>query len=123
MLGSDATPMPVGAQIVQQAEKVLTTHLWFNMSGKPDGSTSLEALSAQGGTIETLGGYRYIVTGLDGTACVEYNGALFSASCWPQARPKNRCRPHITVSRLTSSFRSNRRSASRIDGERPGVCW
>ncbi|MCI0150799.1 hypothetical protein KNO81_33570 [Paraburkholderia sediminicola] len=84
LLGNDATPMPGGAQILQLSEKTLATHLWLNLASKDASGKSLEQWQAQlGGTIQTLGGYRYVLlgsgtSGAGSSAYIEYNGAIYS---------------------------------------------
>jgi hypothetical protein len=78
LLGKDSTPMPQGSQIYQIPYTVLTTHLWVNLSSGPASSQTLEQIQAtSGGSIQTLGGYRYLQPTPNSSASVEYNGAIY----------------------------------------------
>ncbi|WP_322056721.1 hypothetical protein [Paraburkholderia sp. J63] len=78
LLGNDNTPMPQGAQMYQMPYTVVTTHLWVNLSAGKLNFASLEsAQSLVGGTIQTLGGYRYVWPSANSIAYVEYNGAVY----------------------------------------------
>lgn len=78
LLGNDNTPMPQGAQMYQMPYTVLTTHLWVNLStGKLNFASLESAQSLVGGTIQTLGGYRYVWPSANSGAYVEYNGAIY----------------------------------------------
>ncbi|MFM0715165.1 hypothetical protein PQQ73_02345 [Paraburkholderia strydomiana] len=78
LLGQDTTPMPQGAQMYRLPYKVLTTHLSLNLSTAKTGWNSLEQVqSTTGGTIQSLGGYRYLKPASNSVTCIEYNGAVF----------------------------------------------
>lgn len=78
LLGNDNTPMPQGAQMYQMPYTVLTTHLWVNLStGKLNFASLESSQSLVGGTIQTLGGYRYVWPSANSGAYVEYNGAIY----------------------------------------------
>jgi hypothetical protein len=78
LLFHDNTPMPQGSKIYQTPYSVLTTHLWVNLTAKLSGFGSLEQIqTATGGTIRSLGGYRYLQPTPDSAASVEYNGAIY----------------------------------------------
>jgi hypothetical protein len=84
LLGQDTTPLPAGAQMIQHTEKVLTPHLWFNISMGSNGFSSLEQLQpGTGGTIQSLGGYRYLAPGGGSASYVEYNGAVYAGEYFP----------------------------------------
>lgn len=77
LLQNDNSPMPQGAQIYQQPYTVVTTHLWTNLSSGASNWTSLESVQASvGGTIQSLGGYRYLQPSPNSVAYIEYNGAI-----------------------------------------------
>jgi hypothetical protein len=77
-LTSDATPMPAGAKVYRQTSKVLVPHLVIRTWSKVQPFASLEKAQAYyGGTIQTLGGYRYLPES-GSYAYVEYNGAVYS---------------------------------------------
>jgi hypothetical protein len=79
-LTSDATPMPAGAKIYRQTSKVLVPHLIIKTGSKAQAFASLEKAQAYyGGTIQTLGGYRYLLTKSNITYA-EYNGAVYMAN-------------------------------------------
>ncbi|WP_207004110.1 hypothetical protein [Trinickia mobilis] len=79
LLASGTAPMPKGARIFQVSENVLTTHLWFRLSWMGSGWPSLEAAqAANGGTIRTLGGYRYLDGGAKQGVYIEYKGVVHS---------------------------------------------
>lgn len=78
LLGQDTTPMPQGAQMYQLPYKVLTTHLWLNLSTAKTGWNSLEQVqSTTGGTIQSLGGYRYLKPASNSVTYIEYKGEVF----------------------------------------------
>jgi len=78
LLSSDSSPMPTGAQIYQAPCTVLTTHLWVNLTSAQTGWSSLESIEAsQGGSIQSLGGYRYLMPTPNSAAYVEYDGAIY----------------------------------------------
>ncbi|MEX3933651.1 hypothetical protein AB4Y32_17895 [Paraburkholderia phymatum] len=83
LLGNDTTPMPAGAQTYRQTAKVLVPHLMFELSGNNTGFASLEQAQARvGGTIQTLGGYRYLSRNGTAGAYIEYNGAVYFATVY-----------------------------------------
>jgi hypothetical protein len=80
LLGSDTTPMPAGAQTYRQTAKVLVSHVSFNTASRVKVFTTLEQTQAYyGGTVQTLGGYRYLLTS-NQQAYAEYNGAVYFAA-------------------------------------------
>lgn len=80
VLTADTTPMPAGAKIYRQTSKVLVPHLIIKTGSKPQPFASLEKAQAYyDGTIQTLGGYRYLLTNSTITYA-EYNGAVYMAN-------------------------------------------
>ena len=78
LLANDNTSMPQGSQIYQIPYTVLTTHLWVNLSSGPVSTQTLEQIQASsGGTIQSLGGYRYLKPAPNSATSVEYNGAIY----------------------------------------------
>ncbi|WP_186062198.1 hypothetical protein [Burkholderia gladioli] len=78
LMASDKTPMPAGSHIYQTTETVLTTNIWMLRDWSGNGFyPTLEAAQVDnGGTIRTLGAYRYLDHPGDNTALVEYNGKI-----------------------------------------------
>ncbi|MFC0397071.1 hypothetical protein [Paraburkholderia rhizosphaerae] len=76
----DNAPMPTGAQIYQVPYTVLKQHLRINLSITRPSPSSLETLQAsQGGTIEMMGGYRWLKPATsNGLPYIEYNGAVYN---------------------------------------------
>ncbi len=80
LLYQDASPMPAGAKTYTQVAKTLAYHLSFNLLSPKPAVTSLEAAQANaGGTIQMLGGLRYLRRANSNWAYVEYNSAIRSA--------------------------------------------
>jgi hypothetical protein len=78
VLSTDSSPMPQGAQILQVPYTVLTTHLWVNLTTAQSALPSLEIIQAlDGGTIQSLGGYRYLKPAPNSATYVEYEGAIY----------------------------------------------
>ncbi|MEX3970877.1 hypothetical protein [Paraburkholderia caribensis] len=79
LLSSDGAIMPAGSQTYVQSGKVLVQHIIFDETNSVTGpsSGSLEQMQASvGGTIQTLGGYRYLIGNGSQSVYVEYNGTL-----------------------------------------------
>jgi hypothetical protein len=77
-LYADNTPMPQGAQMYQVPRTIETTYLWLDLANGLSGT--LESIQAwSGGEIQSLGGYRYLITSSDGRGgYVEYNGTVYN---------------------------------------------
>ncbi|WP_235024460.1 hypothetical protein [Caballeronia arvi] len=77
LLNGDTSPMPQGAQIYQNPNTVVTTHIWVNLaSAGSSGWKSLEqAQASSGGSIESMGGYRYLKAASN-SVYVDYNGTI-----------------------------------------------
>ncbi len=77
LLRTDTTPMPAGAQTYTQVAHILVQHVAFNATAVTRNATSLEQLqTGLGGTIQTLGGYRYLMQSGTQSVYVEYNGTI-----------------------------------------------
>lgn len=73
----DRSAMPKGSQQYQAPYTVLATHVRTDLQGRKANWQTLEAAqAASGGTIQSLGGYRYLTTPGNVTY-VEYNGAIY----------------------------------------------
>lgn len=115
LLADDASAMPAGAQIYQVPYTALVTHLWANLASGKTGETSLDTVQASaGGTIQSLGGCRYLVTP-DGAAYVEYrdqvySGALYTAGTVVSAVPAayNRVAADFIASREVEAIAGQR---------------